>query len=337
VAQSKHTHHEVFSRYQRWSGVVPAGFEVDFHGARSRTAFFRMMQPHPQDRDESPTYPPFDEEYFEWIDLLEAVALARGRFTMMELGAGFGRWIARGAAAARQRELPCHLVAVEAEPTHFEWMIQNLQDNGVGPEDCRLVCAAVTGKDGKVGFQTGDAATSYGQSIGGTTEVEAVSLATLLGPLDTVDLIDLDVQGAELEVLTEAVEPLKHKVKRVHVETHSGGLHADIHRLFRRLGWKPHFLYEGNTVDWTPWGRINFQGGTQSWLNPRLNSVAELRSTRTLQNSAGWRTLATGRRILNRMAPGGTTRRKVIAAPLHWLATRYQRDSEDAARRPVDW
>jgi FkbM family methyltransferase len=270
VAQPNHTHHDIFSRFQRWSGVVPAGFEVDFLGSKNRTAYFDMMERHPHDRVESPAYPPFDEEYFEWIDLLEAVAWAQGRFTMIELGAGFGRWAARGATAARQRGLPYYLVAVEAEPTHFEWMIRNLQDNGVRPEDCRLVCAAVAGKDGRVGFQVGDAATFYGQSIGGATEVEAVSLATLLGPLDSVDLVDLDVQGAEFEVLAAAVELLNRKVKRVHVETHSERVHADIERLFRELAWKPHFLYAGNTADKTPWGRMNFQGGTLSWLNPRL-------------------------------------------------------------------
>jgi FkbM family methyltransferase len=337
VAQPNHAHHEIFSRFRRWSGVAPAGFEFDFLGTRNRTAFFAMMQPRPNDRDESPGYPPFDEEYFEWIDLLEAVAWAQGRFTMLELGAGFGRWTARGAAAARQRELPYRLVAVEAEPTHFDWMIQNLQDNGVRPEECHLFCAAVTGKDGKVSFQVGDAASSYGQSIGGTTEVEAVSLATLLGSLDSVDLVDLDVQGAEFEVLAAAAELLKHKVKRVHVETHSGGLHADIHRLFRRLGWKPHFLYEGNSVDWTPWGRINFQGGTQGWLNPGLNSPAELRRTSTLQNSVAWRGLRAGRRVLDRVAPSGTARRKALTAPLHWLGARYRRDRDDADRRPIEW
>ena len=36
--------------------------------------------------------PPIDEEYFEWVDLLESVRDARGAYTMMELGAGYGRW-----------------------------------------------------------------------------------------------------------------------------------------------------------------------------------------------------------------------------------------------------
>ena len=163
--------------------------------------------------------------------------------------------------------------------------------------------------------------------------MEAVSLNTLLRPLDCVDLIDMDVQGAELEILLVATEPLNQKVKRVHVETHTEQLHASILRLFRGLGWKPHFLYMINTADKTPWGRINFQGGIQSWLNPRLCSKDELRDARTFQNSMGWRTVNVGRRVVNRVAPPGTLRRRAFNATLSGLWSRYRRDSDDILRR----
>jgi FkbM family methyltransferase len=292
-----------------------------------------MFTPQPNARYIAPSYPPFDEEYFEWIDLLEAVTSARGRFTMLELGAGFGRWTARAAGAAQQRNLPYSLIAVEAEPTRFEWLKQNLQDNGVRLADCRLIHAAVTDKDGRIGFCAGDPAGTYGEAIGGTTEVEAVSLNILLRPLDRVDLIDMDVQGAELEILSAATEPLSQKVKRVHVETHSEQLHMSITTLFRGLGWKPHFLYMFNTADKTPWGRINFQGGIQSWLNPRLCSKDELRDARTFQNSMVWRTVNLGRRIIDRVAPLGTLRRRAFNATLSGLGSNYRRDSEDILRR----
>jgi hypothetical protein len=290
---TKIKHHKIFVKFHRWSGRAPAGYEVDFLGSKYRTAYFTMHRPQPAERYEAPEHPPYDEEYFEWIDLLEAVASAKNRFTMLELGAGWGRWSARA--------------------------------------------AAVTGKDGKVGFHVGEAATDYGQAIGGTTEIASISLPTLLLPLDLVDLIDLDVKGAELEIISAATRPLAQKVKRIHVETDSEQLHLEIHRLFRRLGWKPHFLYEGNTADDTPWGRINFQGGTQSWLNPRLNSAAELRDTPTLQNSLGRRSLTAGRRVLNRVAPVGTARRKAFTTLISPLTAKYRRDPQDASNRPVDW
>jgi FkbM family methyltransferase len=333
VRQEPPTHHEVFSEFRRWSGEVSAGFEIDFLGTRNRTDFYSLMHAQPHDRYEVPSYPHFDEEYFEWIDLLEAVALAGNRFIMLELGAGFGRWTARAAAASSQRRLSYLLVAVEAEPTHFEWLRRNLRDNSVEMGNCRLVNAAVTDRDGKVTFQVGNPADSYGQSIGGNTEIDAISLRTLLLPLDFVDLIDMDIQGAELDVLAAATEPLNQKVRRVHIETHSDQLHLDILRFFRHLGWKPHFLYEGNTADITPWGKINFLGGTQSWLNPRLHSAAELRSVPTSQNSLRCRSLAAARRLINRVAPIGTMRRRIFTQTFSGLAAPYRRDAEDVARR----
>jgi FkbM family methyltransferase len=330
-------HNYIFAGFRRWAGSVPAGFDVDFLGTRYRTSFFTMWRSQPHDRDEAPTYPPFDEEYFEWIDLLEAVASAKNRFTMLELGAGFGRWTVRAAAAAKQRNVSYSLIAVEAEPTHFDWLRENLQDNNVDLANCRLILAAATGKDGKIGFQVGDAENSYGQAIGGNTEVEAISLSTLLLPCDLVDLVDMDVQGAELDILVSATELLVRKVKRVHVETHSQQLHTDILRLFRSLGWKPHFLYAGDTADKTPWGRINFQGGTQSWLNPGLCSRNELRETPTFQNSTVWRAMRLGRRLVDRVAPRGTLRRRVYESSLAGFGSRYRRDSAEASRRPMTW
>lgn len=138
VVQAERKHHKVFLDFRHWTGLVPAGFEADFLGSRYRTSFFMLWPPRLHDRHIAPEYPPFDDEYFEWIDLLEAVAGATNRFTMLELGAGFGRWTARAAAAAQQRNLEYTLVAVEAEPTHFDWMLQNLQDNGLKLDDCRL-------------------------------------------------------------------------------------------------------------------------------------------------------------------------------------------------------
>ena len=51
---------------------------------------------------------------------------------MVELGAGYGRWIVNAAAAVRAyRDLPSSLTAVEAEPTHFRWLELHCSDNGV--------------------------------------------------------------------------------------------------------------------------------------------------------------------------------------------------------------
>jgi hypothetical protein len=212
-------------------------------------------------------------------------------------------------------------------------MTENLLLNGISPQDCRLIPAAVAGKDGKVGFQIGNPASHYGQGIGGSTEIDAVSLPSLLLPLERIDLIDIDVQGAEFDILAAAPKPLAQKVKRVHVETHDDQVHANIVKFFRALGWKPHFLFHGNSADKTPWGQRDFQDGSQSWLNPRLCSGSELLHARLYQNSLPWRAMKVGRRVVDRVAPPGTFRRRMFNATLSGMGSRYRRDPADVARR----
>jgi hypothetical protein len=41
---------------------------------------------------------------------------------------------------------------VEAEPTHFQWMLQHFRDNGLDPADHDLIEAAVSERSGAPGF-----------------------------------------------------------------------------------------------------------------------------------------------------------------------------------------
>ena len=73
-----------------------------------------------------------DLECFEWADIMDAVSSAREQFIFFELGAGYGRWAVRAARLLeRVNPLPLTLVAVEAEPTHFEWLREHFRDNGI--------------------------------------------------------------------------------------------------------------------------------------------------------------------------------------------------------------
>ena len=67
--------------------------------------------------------------------------------------------------------------------------------------------------------------------------VKAITLKQVLDGLDHVDLIDLDVQGAELVVLRSAIGELDKKVKRVHIGTHGHDIEHGLRELFRQHGW----------------------------------------------------------------------------------------------------
>jgi hypothetical protein len=127
-------HHPVFGAFMPWQGIAEPGWDVNFLGVRTRVDYFSMFE---RLADFSSarllqTAPPIqNEDYFEWIDLLESVVSAKRRFRMIELGAGWGKWLANGAVAARSVGLDYYVVGLEAEPTHFKWMKQHLRDNGV--------------------------------------------------------------------------------------------------------------------------------------------------------------------------------------------------------------
>jgi FkbM family methyltransferase len=204
------------------------------------------------------------------------------------------------AAAARQRDrLAIHLVGVEAEPTHFRWMQQHLSDNSVNAASLTLIEAAVAAEPGRVRFHVGEPSAWYGQAIDlspsnpeprpsllkrlrpflgrpaqrderAIVDVRAVTLPSILQDLRRVDLIDIDVQGVEADVLESAEDGLSKKVKRVHVGTHDADNERRLRTLFGRLGWDNLNDYACGSEADTPWGRITFQDGVQTWVNPVL-------------------------------------------------------------------
>jgi FkbM family methyltransferase len=293
--------HPALEPYRPWEGWVEPGWDVNFLGVRTRVEFFSLYErlaDYSQRRRVEAGLPIPNEDYFEWIALLEAVAEARDSFTMVELGAGWGKWIANGVAALRlQGELPYHVVGVESEPTHFRWMKRHLRDNHVDLRSATLIEAAASDTDGTVWFHVGEAADWYGQSIAQPNEaptaedrrqpwwrrfrrqrpagravepVRAVSVQTVLQELDRVDLVDVDIQGAEAGALEPAGEVLDAAVKRVYVATHDRSNEERLRGLFGELGWSSVYDFPGEAASETPWGRILFEDGAQLWLNPKL-------------------------------------------------------------------
>jgi FkbM family methyltransferase len=288
-------HHPIFEKFNRWQGNVDPEYWANFLGVMTRKGFVSWGNRPAVNQFVSAPLPAFSEEYFEWIDVLEAVVQAKEHFTMIELGAGYGRWLVNAVAALKSvNDLPYTLIGVEPEPTHFKWMQLHFRDNGVDLSRAQLIQAAVAAKEGTVWFYVGRPAEWYGQAIASAIDgsslykfiarltrkatasneqvrkVTAVRLDKLLHPLASVDLIDLDVQGAELDVLTAARDQLARKVRRVHIGTHSAEIEEGLRVLFNDLGWENLNDYGiGRECD-TPYGSIKFGDGVQSWVNRKL-------------------------------------------------------------------
>jgi FkbM family methyltransferase len=288
-------HHPVFSRLRPFSGVVPRGHEYDFMGTITHPLFLgREGAGEMVPVTTGYLYP--DEEYFEWIDLLEPISLAGQEYTMIEACARLGRWAVRAAFAAIQQGKNPRIIAVEAEPVHFQWLSTHFRNNSLDPAAYNLVHAAVTNQLGDIPLYVeappGDTPDRwYGQCVVNDYDhleeveqreymglpiqrhlsgwksiaVPGITLQTLISDCKSVDLIDMDIQGHELAVVAGAIEALDEKVKCLHIGTHSPQIEVGLSELMKAQG------YPWSSESDTPWGRLSFQDGVQSWMNPRLH------------------------------------------------------------------
>src|SRR5215212_3456773 len=117
-------HDPVFAHFAQWRGEVPAGFEVNWLGTLTKAGYTGGEPEYTEAHYGEPPLPILcDDEYTEWVALLTSVkeAADAGRtFRMVELGAGYGRWLCEGRTAIRQGgfDIPYELIGVEAEPQH---------------------------------------------------------------------------------------------------------------------------------------------------------------------------------------------------------------------------
>jgi FkbM family methyltransferase len=227
--------------------------------------------------------PTANDTLFEWHSLACAIRDARDRFVFVELGAGHGKWSVSAALVCRRRGLPCDVIAVEAEPTHYKMMKAHFEDNGLDWREHTLIEAAVAPEAGEVHFTVGAADAWWGQAILPTPDygygaiegvsvksVPAVTVSSILETVDRVDLIDMDIQGAEAGVIAASVEVLGKKVRRLHIGTHSAEVEAQIRATLSRAGWRPRWDFPCESEVRTPYGRVLFEDGVQAWRNSRL-------------------------------------------------------------------
>jgi FkbM family methyltransferase len=295
-------HHPLIAAIEPWHGWVGRGEVANWLGVHSSAAMWldgtgptlrdqwHLLSASFRRRYVDTSRPPFNEEYIEWLAVAEAVASARGRFVMIELGAGWGRWLLNAAALARCRvDLILQLIGIEAEPRHYGWLLKHFRRNGLRPRDHDLIRAAITGRagPGPVPFYVGRAVDWWGQCLvipgQGLKEVAprvrrgvrieqvpSLTLATLLARHPQVDYIDCDIQGAELEVLAAAAEEVDRGVRSVFIETHRSENEAGLRAMFRGLGWTNLADYPRGETSRTPYGSITFPDGVQRWVNPRF-------------------------------------------------------------------
>ncbi|MGN7829743.1 FkbM family methyltransferase [Agrobacterium radiobacter] len=293
--------HQVFNSFRNCEEPANEQFWFDYIGTRIDRSFHSVK--FDMTGVTKVPIPIIDEEYFEWVDILQSASEAKGRFVVVELGAGYGRWAARACLAARQRGVAdINAILVEAEPVHAEWSAQHMRNNGI--DNFRVFQAAIGPSVGKTQFvvempdQNAASAPDawYGQALNwtdeshhrptgrtyqgfdvidngtgwGTINVNVLPLEQIINGIDLVDIIDMDIQGAEGDVVEASIDLMSDRVKRVHIGTHSHEVEDRIRKVMTEAGWHKVWDFSCGATSITPYGAVAFQDGVQSWLNPRL-------------------------------------------------------------------
>jgi hypothetical protein len=100
--------------------------------------------------------------------------------------------------------------------------------------------------------------------------VSAITLQDILGPFDTVDYVESDIQQSEIFVFPPYMTLLKRKVRRVHIGTHGREVHSMLLELFDKDGWDIAFNYEPNSTFTSPLGKFSTNDGVLTAVNPDL-------------------------------------------------------------------
>lgn len=225
-----------------------------------------------------------------WTSLCAAVHAQEGEFTAVELGAGWGPWLVRSGAAARQLGIPrIKFAAVEADIHHFDYLQEHLSRNGFPPSDHNLLHGIVSSSDGVAYFpNVEDPDVNWGASAISTSQYEALasnastprnrrgetfietksySVQSVIAPFNNIDLMHVDIQGSELEAISAAVKELGRKVRFLFVGTHSHAIEVGLIHLLADERWRlVHYLPRRYMRDRD--GRhVGTMDGEQVWIN----------------------------------------------------------------------
>ncbi len=198
------------------------------------------------------------EAEFERDCFLSVLAdIKREQVNMFELGAGWGRMSLALAGVIDHKVIPLtpvsyRCLAVEGEPTHYQWLKEHFETwdiHGI------VVHGAVSNKNGTCRFNAYPAPDScYGQALNPlisrrkfpsimnlynlitkrTIKIQAYTIDQLIQTygFDRVDIIDMDVQGAEYEAMLGAAESIKNDlIDYMLIGTH----HRELNNLLRRV------------------------------------------------------------------------------------------------------
>lgn len=221
----------------------------------------------------------------EFAAALRAVDLSRGRFTMIELGCGWGCWMNNTGVAARRAGREVQLIGVEADEGHIGFAKEACAANGFDDSSVSLhhgIAASRRGvalfpRQDRPGISWGlepilgatDAQRQQALQSGNYSELPMVALSDLVGTHERIDFLHIDIQGGEADVVESCLPVLQKKIAYMFIGTHSRQIEGRLFDTLLQAGWRLEIERPGllKLDGSAPYMWVD---GVQGWRNPLL-------------------------------------------------------------------
>lgn len=222
----------------------------------------------------------------EWAAALRAVEKAKGTFRIVELGCGWACWLVNTGVAARDCGLSVDLIGVEGDHNHLANAKETLTLNGFAETDFTLHHGVAGPDPGKALFPNaaagaagwGGEATFYPEAdalarAANDSDVQILDCLTLsvMAGDKPIDLLHIDIQGAEADYVIGSYDAIAAQVKRVLIGTHSRAIEGQLTAFFLEKGWE--LEMDRPAIAPPRGGRPQILiDGVQMWLNSKAST-----------------------------------------------------------------
>jgi FkbM family methyltransferase len=269
------------------TGLVPRpGLVTNFLGVLIDPKYFpAILMEHAGQVEPIPIPANWHADIAEWGAALRAVDLARDRFTVMELGCGWGCWLNNTGVAARRAGLNVQLIGVEGDPGHIRFAEEACDLNGFSPSRRSLhhgIAAAKAGfalfpRQEKAGMTWGlepvfgATEEQRGEAVrsGDHDELPMLALADIAAPHPRIDLLHVDIQGGEADLIAGSLALLREKVAYILIGTHSRQIEGRLFEMLLGQGWTLEIERPATLNLHDPAAPVVVDG-VQGWRNPAL-------------------------------------------------------------------
>lgn len=221
----------------------------------------------------------------EWAAVLRAVDLARDRFSVIELGCGWGCWLNNTGTAAKRRGLAVHLIGVEGDDGHIGFAREACATNGFAESEHLLIRGIAGARAGFALFPKQDqAGIAWGlapvfdatleqrlkaEQSGRFDELPTIPMEAIAAGQKRIDLLHIDIQGGEADLVANCQPILRERVAYLVIGTHSRPIEGRLFDTLIGAGWQLEIerpaILTINEQDVTL-----VVDGVQGWRNPTL-------------------------------------------------------------------